>query len=75
MPGLDPAGGQTTFVGMKRETVIKAVREFPTDVDLDELFERLLFIKRVEAGLAAADAGRKVSQEKVEAHFKRKWRK
>ncbi|HMU14229.1 MAG: hypothetical protein JST41_01170 [Bacteroidetes bacterium] len=60
---------------MKRDTVIRAVKEFPSDVDLDELFERLLFIRRVEAGLAAADLGRKVSQAKVESHFKRKWRK
>ena len=60
---------------MKRETVLKAVKEFPAEVDLDALFERLLFIRKVEAGLAAADAGAKVSQAQAEAHFKRKWRK
>lgn len=66
---------EPTFAFMKRETVLKAVKEFPAEVDLDALFERLLFIRKVEAGLAAADVGRKVSQAKVEAHFKRKWRK
>lgn len=60
---------------MKRDIVLKTVKEFPADVDLDELFERLLFVRKVEAGLADADEGRKVSQAKVEEHFKRKWRK
>ncbi|MCC6839659.1 MAG: hypothetical protein IT230_05820 [Flavobacteriales bacterium] len=60
---------------MKRETVLKAVKEFPAEVDLDRLFERLLFIRKVEAGMAAADAGRKLGQGEVEARFKRKWRK
>lgn len=60
---------------MKRETVLKTVKEFPADVDLDALFERLLFIRKVELGLAAADKGLKVGQAKVEEHFKRKWRK
>lgn len=63
------------FANMKRETVLKAVKEFPAEVDLDRLFERLLFIRKVEAGLVAADEGRKLGQAEVEAHFKRKWRK
>lgn len=63
------------FAWMKRDTILKAVKEFPSDVDLDLLFERLLFIRKVEAGLFAADSGRKVAQAEVEAHFKRKWRK
>ncbi len=54
---------------------MKTVKEFPADVDLDALFERLLFIRKVELGLAAADKGLKVGQSKVEEHFKRKWRK
>ena len=49
------------------------MKEFHAEINLDELFERLLFIKRVEAGLAAADADHKVPQAKVEAHYKRKW--
>ncbi|MFZ1694092.1 MAG: hypothetical protein WAT74_12905 [Flavobacteriales bacterium] len=60
---------------MKRETVIKTVKEFPPDVDLDALFERLLFLKRLDAGIAAANAGDVVRHEKVVAQFKRKWRK
>lgn len=63
------------LANMKRETVLKAVKEFPAEVDLGRLFERLLFIRKVEAGLVAADEGRKLGQAEVEAHFKRKWRK
>ncbi len=63
------------FAIVKRETVLKAVKEFPEEVDLDRLFERLLFIRKMEAGLVAADEGRKLGQTEVEVHFKRKWRK
>lgn len=60
---------------MKREVVIKTVNEFPKDVDLDQLFERLIFVKKVQEGIDQADEGKVVPHTKVVASFKRKWRK
>lgn len=60
---------------MKREMVLKTVNEFPKDVDLDQLFERLLFVKKVQEGIEQADQGKVIPHAKVVASFKRKWRK
>lgn len=60
---------------MKREKVIEAVNELPKEFDLDKLFERLLFIEKVEKGLKQAQQGKTVSHKKVMNEFRRKWGK
>jgi hypothetical protein len=36
---------------MKREKAIETIREFPQEFELEELFERLLFVDKVERDL------------------------
>jgi len=42
---------------MTRETVNKAISSLPQNFDLDALVERLIFIEKVEEGLAQLDRG------------------
>ena len=47
---------------MKREKAIDTVKELPKEFDLDILLERLVFIEKVEQGLA------QVKQKKIVSH-------
>jgi hypothetical protein len=60
---------------MKRQTAIETINEFPKEFDLDDLFERLLFIEKVEKGIEQADKGHTIEHSKALAMFKKKWRK
>ena len=60
---------------MKKQKVIQTINEFPKEVDLIELFERLLVTEKIEKGLLQIETGQIVTHEKVVAHFKKKWRK
>lgn len=46
-----------------RDQIVDAVRELPPEATLEDAIERLLFLAKVERGLA--DAGRLVSHEKA----------
>lgn len=60
---------------MKKQIAIETINEFPKEFDLNELFERLLFIDKVEKGIEQANKGQTISHSKVMNHFKKKWRK
>ena len=60
---------------MKKQKVIQTINEFQKEVDLIELFERLLVTEKIEKGLLQIETGQIVTHEKVVAHFKKKWRK
>lgn len=60
---------------MKRQKVIETVNELPKEFDLEELFERLLFIEKVEKGLEQAQKGETIPHDKVVKHFQKKWSK
>lgn len=51
---------------MTRETVNQAISSLPQNFDLDALVERLIFIEKVEEGLAQLDRGESKTQEEVE---------
>ena len=57
---------------MKREKVMDAVKEFPKEFELEDLIERLVFVEKVEKGLAQLKKGKVVSHEKVKEIVK-KW--
>ncbi len=57
---------------MKREKVIETVREFPQEFDLEELIERLVFVEKVEKGLAQINEGKTLPHEQVKEIVK-KW--
>ena len=59
---------------MTRETVNQAISSLPQNFDLDALVERLIFIEKVEEGLAQLDRGECKTQEEVEQIVK-SWRK
>jgi predicted transcriptional regulator len=59
---------------MTRETVNQAISSLPQNFDLDALVERLIFIEKVEQGLAQLDRGESKTQEEVEQLVK-SWRK
>ncbi len=60
---------------MKRQTAIVTINELPKEFDLDDLFERLLFIDKVEKGIEQAEKGQTIEHSKVVAMFKKKWLK
>lgn len=51
---------------MKKEKVIEVIEAMPQNFELDALFEKLIFIEKVEEGLKDADEGRTISHEEVE---------
>lgn len=59
---------------MTREAVIEAMSTLPKEFDLDALVERLIFMEKVEEGLAQLDRGESKTQEEVE-QLVRSWRK
>ena len=59
---------------MTRETVNQAISSLPQNFDLNALVERLIFIEKVEEGLAQLDRGETKTQEDVEQLVK-SWRK
>lgn len=57
---------------MKKANVIEAINEMPNDFDLELLIEKLVFIEKVEAGLAQLEEGKTSPHEDVKELVK-KW--
>ena len=52
-----------------KEQALKAVAALPETATFEDVLERLLFISKVERGLADADAGKLIAHEQVKARF------
>ena len=48
-----------------RDRMIEALRELPPDATVDDLIERLLFMAKIETGLAELDRGEGIPHEEV----------
>ena len=48
-----------------KEKIMHVVEDLPEDATVEEAIERLLFLAKVERGLAQADAGETIPHEKV----------
>lgn len=48
-----------------RQKILEALQDLPEDATVDDAIERLIFLARVEAGLAELDAGRGIPHEEV----------
>lgn len=59
---------------MTREKAMEAIKEFPQEFELQELFERLLFIDGIEKGLEQIKQGKIVPHEEVQAMIEQ-WKK
>ena len=57
---------------MKRNKAIDTVKELPEEFELEALIERLVFVEKVEQGLAQVKTGKTVSHDKVKELIK-KW--
>lgn len=56
----------------RKQRVLKAVKSLPKDASYADAIEQVLFLAKIEKGLAQADAGRTLSHEKVKRKLK-KW--
>lgn len=54
-----------------RDRIIEALREMPPDATLDDAIERLVFLGKIEAGLAELDKSEGVSHEEAKRRFGR----
>ena len=52
-----------------KQQALKAVQGLPDSATFEDVMERLLFISKVERGLAEADAGKLIPHEQVKARF------
>ena len=59
---------------MTKHAVITVLQILPDEFDLDVLFERLVFVEKVEEGLAQIDRGECKTHEEVKDIVK-SWRK
>lgn len=57
---------------MKRDKAIDTVKELPKEFELDTLIERLVFVEKVELGLAQLKKPKTATHEKVKETVK-KW--
>ena len=48
-----------------RERIIQALRELSPDATLDDAIERLVFLAKIEAGLAELDRGEGIPHDEV----------
>lgn len=52
-----------------RERIIEALRTLPPDATVDDAIERLVFMAKVEEGLAQLDGGQGIPHEEVKRRF------
>jgi len=52
-----------------RGRILEALRDLPADASIDDAIERLVFLARIEEGLAELDAGQGISHEDVKRRF------
>lgn len=60
---------------MKKQKILDTIKDFPKEVNLDDLFEQLLVVEKIERGLEQIENGETISHDKVIEHFKKKWNK
>ena len=52
-----------------RDRMIEALRELPPDATVDDAIERLVFLAKIDAGLAELDRGEGVPHDEVKRRF------
>ncbi len=55
-----------------KSDIVRAVSELPDDATLDDAFERLFVLHKIERGLREGEAGNAMTQAEVEAHFRQR---
>lgn len=54
-----------------RERILEALQDLPDDATVDDAIERLIFLGRIEAGLAELDAGKGIPHAEVKQRLGR----
>jgi predicted transcriptional regulator len=49
-----------------RERILQALEDLPTDATFDDAIERLVFLAKIDAGLAELDAGKGIPHDEAE---------
>ena len=57
---------------MNKDKVLDTIKSLPQEFELDELLEKLIFVEKVDAGLAQAEQGKVIPHDKVKEAVK-KW--
>ena len=52
--------------------IVRAVSELPDDTTLDDAFERLFVLHKIERGLQEAAEGQTMTQDEVQAYFRKR---
>jgi hypothetical protein len=60
---------------MKKQDVLNAINDFPKEVNLNDLFEKLIVKEKIVQGLLQIENNQIVTHEKVVARFNKKWQK
>lgn len=50
---------------LTRDRIIEALREMPPTATIDDAIERLVFLAKIEEGLAELDAGKSIPHDEV----------
>ena len=50
---------------MKKDIVIEAIKELPQDFELEKLFEKLVFMEKIENGLLQLEQGKTIPHDKA----------
>ena len=48
-----------------REQILEALQDLPADATFDDAIERLVFLAKIDAGLAELDAGKGIPHQEV----------
>lgn len=53
-----------------RERIISALQDLPADATFDDAIERLVFLAKIDAGLAELDAGEGIPHDEVKRRLR-----
>jgi predicted transcriptional regulator len=56
---------------MTRDRILEALQELPRDATVDDAIERLVFLAKIDAGLAELDDGKGIPHDEVKRRFGR----
>jgi hypothetical protein len=59
---------------LKKQIIVEAIENFPSETSVEDLIERIIFIQKIEQGIADVDQNNIVSEEKVDFLIE-KWSK
>ncbi len=51
---------------IKKEILIKALDDFPDEFSIDELVDKLLFVQKIQTGLAQSDEGKVLAEKEAQ---------